>query len=67
MGAIFIHLSGAKRGKVEALAEEIIKIGSGEECQLRFNPKGDPLVAPPHAEVRFENCEYILSERGHRK
>lgn len=64
MGATFIHLSGSKRGKVEALAGEIIKIGAGEECHLRFDPQSDPLVAPLHADIRFENCEYILSDRG---
>lgn len=66
MGATFIHLSGSKRGKVETLAEEIIKIGSGDECNLRFDPQGDPLIPPLHAEIRFENCEYILSDRGQR-
>lgn len=64
MGATFIHLSGSKRGRIETQAEEIIKIGSGEECNLRFDPQGDPLVARQHAEIRFENCEFILSDRG---
>lgn len=64
MGATFIHLSGSKRGKVETLAEEVIKIGSGKECHLRFDPQGDPFVASLHAEIRFENCEYILSDKG---
>ncbi len=64
MGATFIHLSGSRRGKVETLAEEIIKIGSGEECNFLFDPQRDPQVASFHAEIRFENCEYILSDRG---
>lgn len=64
MGVTFIHLSGSKRGEVETLAGEIIKIGSGEECALRFDSQSDPLVAPLHAEIRFENCEYILSDKG---
>ncbi len=64
MGVTFIHLSGSKRGKVEVLADEIIKIGSGEECDLRFDPQTDRVVAPLHAEIRLENCEYILSDKG---
>lgn len=64
MSATFIHLSGSKRGKIEALAEESIKIGSGKDCHLRFDPQSDPLVAPFHAEIRFENCEYVLSDKG---
>lgn len=64
MGATFVHLSGSKRGKVEALADETIKIGSEDECHLRFDPQSDPLVAPLHAEIRFENCQYILSDKG---
>lgn len=64
MAATFIHLSGSKRGEVETLSEDIIKIGSGEECGLRFDPQGDPSVAPLQAEIRFENCEYILSDLG---
>ncbi|MBI4490021.1 MAG: trypsin-like peptidase domain-containing protein [Deltaproteobacteria bacterium] len=64
MGATFIHLSGSKRGSIENRAEEIIRIGSTEECHLRFDPEKDLLVASLHAEIRFENCEYILSDRG---
>ncbi|MBI4527455.1 MAG: trypsin-like peptidase domain-containing protein [Deltaproteobacteria bacterium] len=64
MGATFIHLSGSKRGKVETLAGARIKIGSREDCHLRFDPRNDPQVAPLHAEICFENCEYILSDGG---
>lgn len=64
MGATFIHLSGSRRGRVDSLAEEIIKIGSDKECQLCFDPQNDPLVSSLHAEIRFENCEYILSDKG---
>lgn len=63
MGVTFIHLSGSKRGEAETLAGEIIHIGSGEGCHLRFDPQRDPQVASLHAEIRFENCEYILSDR----
>lgn len=65
MATTFIHLSGSRRGTIETLAAEIIRVGSGEECNVRFDPQTDPLVAPFHAEIRFENCEYILSDRGH--
>ncbi|MBI3014955.1 MAG: trypsin-like peptidase domain-containing protein [Candidatus Tectomicrobia bacterium] len=64
MAATFIHLSGSKRGTVETRGEEHIKIGSGEECDFRFDLQRDPLVAALHAEIRFENCEYSLSDKG---
>lgn len=64
MSATFIHLSGSKRGRVQALAEELIKVGTAEDCNLRFDFQSDAVVAPQHAEIHFENCEYILSDKG---
>ncbi len=61
MKATFVHLSGSKRGETEVFQRERLQIGSHPESDLTL--QGGP-VAPLHAEIRFENCEYLLRDLG---
>ncbi|MCI0656135.1 MAG: FHA domain-containing protein, partial [Acidobacteria bacterium] len=61
MKATFIHLSGSKRGETEVFQREWLKIGSDSESDLTLQERP---VAPRHAEIRFENCEYLLRNLG---
>lgn len=62
MKAIFVHLSGSKRGKTEYFADTKINIGTGPSCNVRFEPSLDRNTSPLHAEIRFEKCTYILKD-----
>ncbi|MFQ5657994.1 MAG: trypsin-like peptidase domain-containing protein, partial [Candidatus Methylomirabilales bacterium] len=61
MKASFVHLSGSMRGETEVFQREWLQIGSHPESDLKL--QGRP-VATRHAEIRFENCEYILRDLG---
>lgn len=61
MKATFVHLSGSKRGETEVFQREWLQIGSDPQTDLKL--QGRP-VAPLHAEIRFENCEYLLRDLG---
>ncbi len=62
MRATFIHLSGSRRGRSETFDQDRIRIGTAPECDLRFDPEVDQAVSPAQAEIRFENCDFILSD-----
>lgn len=62
MKAIFVHLSGSKRGKTAFFTDTQINIGTDPSCNERFEPSLDRNVSPLHAEIRFEKCTYILKD-----
>lgn len=62
MRATVIHLSGSRRGRSETFDRDRIRIGTAPDCDLRFDPAADRAVSAAHAEIRFENCDFILSD-----
>ncbi|ODS30283.1 MAG: hypothetical protein SCARUB_04611 [Candidatus Scalindua rubra] len=62
MKAIFVHLSGSKRGKTEFFTDSKISIGTDSSCNLRFNQFKDENTAPFHAEINLKECDYILKD-----
>ena len=62
MRVTFIHLSGSRRGQSETFDQDRIRVGTASECDLRFDPEVDRAVSPAQAEIRFENCDVILSD-----
>ncbi len=62
MKAIFVHLSGSKRGKTEFFTDTEIVIGTDPSCLASFEPSLDRNTSPRHAEIRFEKCNYILKD-----
>lgn len=45
------HLSGARRSKVETFTKLPLRLGRGEECEVRFDAIDDRQVSALHAEV----------------
>ena len=62
MKAIFVHLSGSKRGKTEFFTDSKIGIGTDSSCNLRFNLLTDKNTSPLHAEINLKECDYILKD-----
>jgi S1-C subfamily serine protease len=60
----FVHLSGSKRGRRETFGRTLIRIGTAPDCTLRFSAVDDPMVSPHHAQIRFEDCSFLLSDLG---
>jgi serine protease Do len=67
MKAIFVHLSGSKRGKTEFFPDSKIGIGTDSSCKLRFNPLADKNTSHLHAEINLRECDYILKDLGSSK
>lgn len=64
MHSTIVHLSGSKRGRSETFDRDLIRIGTAAGCALRFSALKDPAVSPHHAQIRFENCEFLLTDLG---
>ncbi|OHB87857.1 MAG: hypothetical protein A3D13_09355 [Planctomycetes bacterium RIFCSPHIGHO2_02_FULL_40_12] len=62
MKAIFVHLSGSKRGKTESFTDSKIDIGTDSSCKLKFNPLADKNTSTLHAEIELRECDYILKD-----
>ena len=62
MKAIFVNLSGSKRGKTEFFTNSKIIVGTDPSCNLRFNQATDKNTSPFHAEIRLKECDYILKD-----
>jgi serine protease Do len=62
--ATFVHLSGSKRGRREAFGRPLIRIGTAPDCALRFSAREDRAVSSHHAQVRFEDCAFLLTDLG---
>lgn len=67
MKAVFVHLSGSKRGKTESFADSRIRAGTDPSCNLRFNLPADNNTSPFHAEINLKECDYILKDSGSHK
>jgi len=67
MKAIFVHLSGSKRGKTESFTDSKIGIGTDSSSNLRFNLLTDKNTSPLHAEINLKECDYILKDLGSSK
>jgi serine protease Do len=67
MKAIFVHLSGSKRGKTESFKDSKISVGTDPSCNLSFNQSIDKNTASVHAEINLQECDYILKDLGSAK
>jgi hypothetical protein len=50
------HLSGSKKGAVDTFTSFPLKLGRGDDCQLRFDPDKDLKVSATHAELRRDGA-----------
>lgn len=62
MKAIFVHLSGSKRGKTESFTDQKIRIGTDPLCNLSFNKTIDKNTSSFHAEINLQECDYVLKD-----
>ncbi len=62
MHTTFLHLSGSKRGRRQTVSQALIRIGTAPDCTLRFSAGEDRTVSPHHAQIRFENCAFLLTD-----
>jgi len=54
MKAIFVHLSGSKRGKTEFFTDSKISVGTDPSCNLNFDQSIDKSTSPFHAEINLQ-------------
>lgn len=63
MRAVFIHITGLKRGQRETLGDQKITVGRAPTSTLAFAPT-DTRASAHHAEIAFDGTAYILRDAG---
>ena len=63
MRAVFIHISGIKRGQRETIGEPQISVGRAPTSTLAFAPT-DTRASAHHAEINFDGTGYVLRDAG---
>ena len=58
------HLSGSMQGTASTSPKAIIRIGRGNDCDVRFDARRDTRVSSHHAEIRFDNGNYLVVDTG---
>jgi soluble lytic murein transglycosylase-like protein len=58
------HLSGSLQGTASSSPKAVIRIGRGNDCDVRFNAQLDTKVSTHHAEIRFEGDDYYVVDTG---
>lgn len=67
MKAIFVHLTGSRRGNTEVFASDMISIGTDDEALLHFDPEIDRNTSRYHARIQLQECDYVLEDQGSAK
>ncbi len=62
MKAVFVHLSGSKRGKTEFFTDTKISVGTDPSNNLSFDQSKDKRTSPFHAEISLQGCDYVLKD-----
>jgi S1-C subfamily serine protease/pSer/pThr/pTyr-binding forkhead associated (FHA) protein len=63
MRAVFIHITGLKRGQREIIGDPQISIGRAPSSTLAFAPT-DTRASAHHAEIAFDGTGYVLRDAG---
>lgn len=58
------HLSGSRRTAVETYSRLPLRIGRGDDCQLRFDPDQDLQVSALHAEILEGSGGLVVKDLG---
>jgi soluble lytic murein transglycosylase-like protein len=56
----FTHLSGSLQGTTTSTDKRWLRVGTGHDCELRFDAARDPRVSPYHAAVALKDGVYHL-------
>ncbi len=54
----FTHLKGSLQGTTTSSEKRWLRIGTGHDCELRYDPAAEPKVAPYHAAVVLKDGVY---------
>ena len=67
MAALFTHLSGAHRGRVDRFSEttERVRIGRAADCEVRVSP-ADTIVSSHHAVISLTQRGYVVQDLASR-
>jgi serine protease Do len=63
MRAVFIHITGLKRGQRELIGESQISVGRAPTSTLAFAP-ADTRASAHHAEIAYDGTGYVLRDAG---
>jgi S1-C subfamily serine protease len=63
MRAVFIHITGLKRGQREIIVDPQITVGRAPTSTLAFAPT-DTRASAHHAEIAFDGTGYVLRDAG---
>jgi len=58
------HLTGSLQGTASMSPKAVIRIGRGPDCDVRCDSQRDTRVSTNHAEIRFENGQYVVVDVG---
>ena len=58
------HLRGSLQGTSSTSPKAVIRIGRGQDCDVRFDANLDTKVSTHHAEIRFEDGSYFVIDTG---
>jgi soluble lytic murein transglycosylase-like protein len=58
------HLSGSLQGTASMSPKAVIRIGRAADCDVRFDANRDTLVSTHHAEIRFQDGQYVVVDVG---
>ena len=58
------HLSGSLQGTASMSPKAVIRIGRAPDCDVRFDAQRDTLVSTHHAEIRFQDGQYVVVDVG---
>jgi membrane-bound lytic murein transglycosylase D len=58
------HLTGSLQGTASMSPKAVIRIGRGDDCDVRFDAHRDTRVSNHHAEIRFEGGRYVVVDVG---
>ena len=58
------HLTGSLQGTASISPKAVIRIGRGPDCDVRFDAQRETRVSTHHAEIRFENGQYVVVDVG---
>lgn len=56
------HLTGRLAGTESVFDKQTLRVGSAEDCDLRFDPEGEPEVRAYHAAIAWKDDAYHLLE-----
>jgi soluble lytic murein transglycosylase-like protein len=56
------HLTGSQAGTETVFDKRTLRIGTAEDCELRYDPESEPEVRPYHAAIAWKDDAYHLLE-----